>query len=683
MASGTITIGTKGYLTARITWSSTANGSTKNNSTVSASLQIKRTNSYTTTGTWGGKLTVGSKSVTISEYKAVTNSWVTIGTVSTTIAHAASGAGSAYIYGKVTGPSGTSMSGTSISGSKTVTLDTIARAATISSAPNFTDEDNPVLKYSNPAGNSVSSLQACISLDGSTDDIAYRDIDESGTSYTFNLTDEEREVLRNACTTDKTRTVKFFVQTVIGSSTLRNNVSKTLTITNAAPTLAPTVEDVNEVTLALTGDSGTFVKGYSNASVATGATALKGAHLTSHLILNGSQSLSAASGTINAVESGSFEFRAKDSRGYLSSKTVNKTLVEYVELTCSLKANNPTADGDLAFEVRGNYFNDTFGAVANTLTIQYCYAENDGEYGAWTDATATLDGNTYSAQVALSGLDYQTKYTIKARAIDALNTKESASRSVKAMPVFDWGENDFMFNVPLYMANNNALYYLDSNGNKRQVLTLNASDNLHFGAGSYDNADGDVYYSGNNTNLRAADKLALSAANGISLVSDEAVTIPSTLHLTNTTDAAVDADNNVAFIVGPRTGQHIILDTNELFSKSSGTEYGELWLGCSKLGINSNTTKYLVWNNKRCYLCQIGTVSITPSAANTPTGKAVTFPYAFTASPAVVVSPLSTVPGTTVKGWGQSNVTTTGFTAYVTRSNTTATVLHWIACGQM
>ena len=66
-------------------------------------------------------------------------------------------------------------------GSGSWSLTAIPRQATITSAPNFNDEQSPVLKYSNPAGNAVTSLQACISLDGSASDIAYRDISKTGT----------------------------------------------------------------------------------------------------------------------------------------------------------------------------------------------------------------------------------------------------------------------------------------------------------------------------------------------------------------------------------------------------------------------------------------------------------------------------------------------------------------------
>ncbi|MGG4039890.1 beta strand repeat-containing protein [Heyndrickxia ginsengihumi] len=74
-----------------------------------------------------------------------------------------------------------------------------------------------------------------------------------------------------------------------------------------------------------------------------------------------------------------------------------------------------------------------------------------------------------------------------------------------------------------------------------------------------------------------------------------------------------------------------------------------------------------------------GYVVITPSSGNTPTYKTVSFGKTFPVVPNVVVTPNSTVPGTTVTGWGVTDVTTTGCKIWVTRTNTTDTGLHWVA----
>lgn len=75
---------------------------------------------------------------------------------------------------------------------------------------------------------------------------------------------------------------------------------------------------------------------------------------------------------------------------------------------------------------------------------------------------------------------------------------------------------------------------------------------------------------------------------------------------------------------------------------------------------------------------QCGQISIIPTA-DTPSYMDVTFDKTFPSAPQVVVTPESTVAGTTLKGWAATNITTTGFRAWVTRANTTTTTLHWIA----
>ena len=77
---------------------------------------------------------------------------------------------------------------------------------------------------------------------------------------------------------------------------------------------------------------------------------------------------------------------------------------------------------------------------------------------------------------------------------------------------------------------------------------------------------------------------------------------------------------------------------------------------------------------------QGGRVSIVP-VANKPTMAHVDFPKPFKSQPYVTVTPVTSVPGTNVLGVGASNNTKSGFDAYVTRTNTTETILAWIAIG--
>jgi hypothetical protein len=69
-----------------------------------------------------------------------------------------------------------------------------------------------------------------------------------------------------------------------------------------------------------------------------------------------------------------------------------------------------------------------------------------------------------------------------------------------------------------------------------------------------------------------------------------------------------------------------------------------------------------------------GTVSITPSAPNTPSSVVVTWPAGrFTKAPVVQVTAGTGVPGTQVTGVGVTDITTTSCTVWLTRTNTTGT----------
>ena len=108
------------------------------------------------------------------------------------------------------------ISGGSVSG--TIYLPTIYREASLTSAPNFTDEENPTIKYSNPAGSGMSSLQACIASTGGEILVSYRNINKTSSSYTFSLTEAERESLRAAAPDSNSLPVRFYLKSVLNGS---------------------------------------------------------------------------------------------------------------------------------------------------------------------------------------------------------------------------------------------------------------------------------------------------------------------------------------------------------------------------------------------------------------------------------------------------------------------------------
>lgn len=341
-----------------------------------------------------------------------------------------------------------------VTASKTVAMDLIPRAATLTSAENFNDEGNPSITYNNPAGTAATALQAAIySSDGSTAYAAYRDITKTATSYTFSLTTAERNAMRNAIPNAKSMNVRFYLKTTIGSNNYYSYIQQTLTITNANPTISPTIKDTNAITLALTGDENTIVKYFSNAEITTGAAAIKGATLTSQKASNSGKSFTSASGTLNAVESAVFSFTATDSRGNSSSKDVEKPFIDYIKLTANFKP-QITVDGVITFTISGNYFNGSFGAVNNSLNLYYRYKKEDGDFGDWVELSpSSTYGGTYSANVqfTLPDFNYKDTYTFQIKANDELIDLAEKEYVITALPVFDWSKDDVKFNVPIIL----------------------------------------------------------------------------------------------------------------------------------------------------------------------------------------------------------------------------------------
>ena len=336
------------------------------------------------------------------------------------------------------------------SGSGTWSLTSIPRKATVDSAPNFTDEDSPTITYTNKAGSSMGTLQACIAdAQGQEIFVPYRNLSKTGSSYTFNFTAAEKEALQKAVLSgSNSRQVRFYIYSKIGSYEDYSSQLKTLTIANANPAISPTVVDVNSKTIALTGDSNKLIRYHSDAKAVVSASFKKHATAKTYKITCGNANALAPEVVFGVVENNQFNFSVTDTRGLTASQTVTKTMVPYVHLTCNLEVDRPNALGEMTFKIHGNYYNGSFGATNNALTLYYSVEAESGGISA-TQITPTFSGNTYSIEVPLTGLDYRQKYTFKAWASDKLETAETPEIVTYSLPIFDWSKEDFNFNVPV------------------------------------------------------------------------------------------------------------------------------------------------------------------------------------------------------------------------------------------
>ena len=389
----------------------------------------------------------GSHAVRISALSTFATAGGTLGSVSG-ITHNTDGSKSITISASLHGYTldGTQGSGWAASGSKAVTLATIPRASTIGAtdanigAVSMIAVARKSSNYTHTIQYQFGSLSGYITAEGgiSTDAVKLTE-----TSISFIVPTSFFAQIPNAKAADCTLTcITYSGSTQIGAA---QTCKFTCTAAQAtcAPAVSGTVVDDNAATAALTGNPAKLVRYHSTALCTITAAAKNSATIVSKTI--GGVAVSGNTRSIENVETGAVTFSATDSRGYTSSVTVENTLVAYVQVTNNATAQrtDPTS-GNAVLSLSGAWFNGSFGAEANALTAQY---RING--GSWVAVPLTYDGDSYTATVNLSGLTYTESFKIEVMVTDALESVTKAVTILPGIPVFDWGESDFNFNVPV------------------------------------------------------------------------------------------------------------------------------------------------------------------------------------------------------------------------------------------
>lgn len=315
------------------------------------------------------------------------------------------------------------------SGSGSWSLPQIPRQANITSAPNFNDTENPTIGYSNPAGSAVSSLQAGIFLtDGTTNLVPYRDISKTGSSYTFELANQERQNLRYATINSPTLTVRFYVKTVIGGNTFYSYQDKILTIVDADPTFSAAYTDTNSTVTAITQNNQQIVRSQSTLQInVTNLSAKKGATIrTVVATINGTDYTGTVSGTSCAINVGTLNLssnitaaiKVTDSRAYSTTTELPITILNW-ELPNAIvtmqRHNNFYTPTDIT--VDGNYSSVD---SKNVMTLKLRYKKvSDSTWSSYTtmqdntSQTFQLDNNyAWNVQVVVSDLFGSTTYNL-------------------------------------------------------------------------------------------------------------------------------------------------------------------------------------------------------------------------------------------------------------------------------
>ena len=324
--------------------------------------------------------------------------------------------------GTLSGTLSSSYTGGTASG--TFTLPKIDRIAVVSAVTDFNDETNPTITFTNPAGFTINAFLKV----GDTDIATASNIPSTGT-YTFSLTDAQRNQLRQLCT-GQTLSVRVGIRTLNSGGTILGSTykDKTMTLVNANPTFTATYEDTNATTTAITQDDQQIIRNNSTLVInIANAEAKKYATLSSlKAEINGTTYNGTLSGTTGTINVGILNLSSNtpanvtltDSRGLTTTQAVNLEILDWVLPTAIIdlsRQNNFYSDTDITVDASYSSLDSK-----NTITIKVRSKKTtEGSYGAYTDlqdnvqTTLQLDNNyQWDVQVLVQDKIGSTTYNL-------------------------------------------------------------------------------------------------------------------------------------------------------------------------------------------------------------------------------------------------------------------------------
>lgn len=348
-------------------------------------------------------------------------------------------------------------------------------------APDFNDEENPTITYSTDVGFEGAKTYAYIGRLDWTGIISSREVNISSGSYTFELTNEERELLRNETSNSNTLDVLFLIVTQAGGNNYWSTMRRTLTIVNGNPTISSvsiTEQNANVVSLLGGAQTNYAIENTSELLFSISASAIKGASITSVLVNGQPATLqnNTYQTTLSNVQTGTFNIVVTDTRGNTNSDTQTKTLIQYMPVNInsySFKRLNPTSS-IIRLTADITCFSGSFNQTQNVPTIQY----KVGESGTYTTISSgyTFTNNkiTFTNYSLGEVLPYNQQDRIYLKVSDLLTDDQEYALVLKGIPTYDAGEHDLKVNGDLYVAD-------EYGNNKVNILKGYSTDETQIG----------------------------------------------------------------------------------------------------------------------------------------------------------------------------------------------------------
>ena len=336
------------------------------------------------------------------------------------------------------------------------TLDSIPRQATITAAYDFSDVGNPTISFSNPGGYRV---DLWLEPNPVGDHLCIRENIPNTGSYTWSLTDAERNALRNKCAGNSCP-IRIGLYSYVGGVQYADYKDKTYTMTeNAAtkPTVSMTVSP-NNGSLPST-FNGLYIQGKSRVNVAVSASGKFNAKINGYSGRVEGKAYYAQEFTSDALQnSGNVTVYgyASDSREFLGSAEKQISVIAYAKplviplgsenaISCYRSDGNGKRTGSSTsvwIKAARNYHKvDSSGAQKNFCALQWrrklsTEGWNDSVH-LWNNLIAKNSVATDEYSGLLSGVvfDLQKSYTVQIRAVDDLGEHDLKTLEVPTRDV--------------------------------------------------------------------------------------------------------------------------------------------------------------------------------------------------------------------------------------------------------
>lgn len=377
-----------------------------------------------------------------------------------TVEHKTDGSLSGYAWVNFIKGSTTSVYAPPSSSCSTVwtTLTKIDRYATMISATNFNDTENPSFTYNNPRN---LEMTAWLELNPVGTHYAIRTVTGTSGTYTWTLTSAERNQLRNALPNSNTAVCRIGIQSTIDGVTYSSYKDMTYTIVDANPTFTHAEVETSSTVISVLGTSSasSVIQNASVIDITITPTALKGASITSVKLNSGnySETITTSPYVFSVpVTQQSFAVVVTDSRGNANASVFTKTMIEYYPISFnsfSFERDNPTSS-DIILNLEANYYQQTFDSTPNMPTVRWKL--DDGTFNTISSTEYTIDTTNNTLTITnyelTNTLVYTSKGTFTLEFSDLLTSFSDTQDVIKGIPTFDYGEHDLKVNGQLYIA---------------------------------------------------------------------------------------------------------------------------------------------------------------------------------------------------------------------------------------